>query len=240
MINDIELLRHSLAHLLGSAVLELYPNSKLAIGPAIDDGFYYDIDVQGVVSDTDLLKIEKKMQEILKTWKTFEGREVTAAEAKELFKDNPYKNEIIDELVDKGEKITLYTSGNFTDLCRGGHVENTKDIKPNAFKLSRVAGAYWRGDEKNPQLTRVYGLAFATKDELQKHLIMLEEAKRRDHRKLGADLDIFFFRDEVGPGLPLWTAKGATIRRELERFIVDEEVRRGYQHVYTQIGRASC
>src|SRR3989344_5918210 len=203
MNNSIENIRHSLAHLLGAAVLELYPNSKLAIGPAIDDGFYYDIDVKGVVSDTDLLKIEKKMQEIIKTWKTFEGREVTATEAKELFKDNPYKSEIIDELVDKGEKITLYTSGNFTDLCRGGHVENAKDIKPNAFKLSRVAGAYWRGDEKNPQLTRVYGLAFATKDELQKHLAMLEEAKKRDHKKLGPQLGLFIFH-ETSPGMPYW------------------------------------
>src|SRR3989344_5885499 len=140
--NQIENIRHSLAHLLGAAVLELYPGSKLAIGPAIDDGFYYDIDVAGVISDNDLSKIENKMREILKTWKTFEGREVSATEAKELFKNNPYKNEIIDELTDKGEKITLYTSGNFTDLCRGDHVENAKEINPKAFKHSRVAGAY--------------------------------------------------------------------------------------------------
>ena len=146
MNNNIENIRHSLAHLLGSAVLELYPNSKLAIGPAVDDGFYYDIDVSGIISDNDLPKIEKKMHEILKTWKNFEGREVSADDAKNVFPDNPYKKEIIDELVDKGEKITLYTSTNFTDLCRGGHVENAKDIKPNAFKLSRVAGAYWRRD----------------------------------------------------------------------------------------------
>ena len=208
--NPVEHLRHSLAHLLGAAVLELYPGSKLAIGPSIDDGFYYDIDVSGVISDNDLPKIEKKMKEILKTWKTFEGRETSATEAKELFKDNPYKKEIIEELSDKKEKITLYTSGNFTDLCRGGHVENAKDIKPNAFKLSRVAGAYWRGSEKNPQLTRIYGLAFATKDELQKHLAMLEEAKKRDHKKLGPELDLFFIDEKVGKGLPMWTPKRGT------------------------------
>src|SRR3990167_7006265 len=181
--NKIEHIRHSLAHLLGAAVLDLYPGSKLAIGPAIDHGFYYDIDVQGVISDNDLPKIEKKMQEILRTWESFEGREVSALEAKEFFGNNPYKNEIISELAEKGEKITLYTSGDFTDLCRGGHVGSAKEINPKAFKLSRVAGAYWRGDEKNPQLTRIYGLAFATKDELQKYLILQEEAKKRDHKK---------------------------------------------------------
>src|SRR3989344_4316948 len=200
--SSLEHIRHSLAHLLGVAVLELYPGSKLAIGPAIDDGFYYDIDVQGGISDNDLPKLEKKMQEILKTWKFFEGHEVSAGEAKDIFPDNPYKKEIVDELSEKGEKITLYTSGSFTDLCRGGHVENAKDIKPNSFKLSHVAGAYWRGNEKNPQLTRIYGLGFSTKDELQKHLTMLEEAKKRDHKKLGPELDLFTFSDLVGGGLP--------------------------------------
>jgi len=228
---SIEHIRHSLAHLLGAAVLELYPGSKLAIGPAIDDGFYYDIDVQGVISDNDLPKIEKKMQEILKTWKSFEGHEVSAGEAKDIFPDNPYKKEIVDELSEKGEKITLYTSGNFTDLCRGGHVESTKDIKPNVFKLSRVAGAYWRGDEKNPQLTRIYGLAFATKDELQKHLIMLEEAKKRDHKKLGPELDLFTFSDLVGGGLPLWTPKGTVLRDLLDNFVWELRKKAGYERV---------
>lgn len=229
--SPIEHLRHSLAHLLGAAVLELHPGSKLAIGPAIDDGFYYDVDVAGVISDKDLPKIEKKMREILKTWKTFEGREVTAGEAKEIFKDNPYKKEIIDELSDKGEKITLYTSGNFTDLCRGGHVESARDIKPDTFKLSHVAGAYWRGNENNPQLTRIYGLAFATKDELQKYLIMAEEAKKRDHKKLGAELDLFTFSDLVGSGLPLWTPKGTLLRDTLDNYVWELRKEAGYERV---------
>ena len=229
--NQIENIRHSLAHLLGAAVLELYPKSKLAIGPSVENGFYYDIDVAGVISDNDLPKIGEKMLEILKTWKTFEGQEVSASKAKDIFTDNPYKKEIIDELSEKGEKITLYTSGSFTDLCRGGHVENTKDIKPNSFKLSHVAGAYWRGNEKNPQLTRIYGLAFATKDELQKHLVMLEEAKKRDHKKLGIELDLFTFSDLVGPGLPLWTPKGTLLRDTLDNFVWELRKEYDYQRV---------
>lgn len=231
--NSVENLRHSLAHLLGAAVLELYPGSKLAIGPAIDDGFYYDIDVKGVISDSDLPKIEKRMREILKTWKTFEGHEVTAGEAKEVFKDNPYKNEIIDELANKGEKITLYTSGKFTDLCRGGHVESAREIKPDMFKLSRVAGAYWRGNEKNPQLTRIYGWAFNTKKELEEHILMLEEAKKRDHKKLGPELDLFLIDEVVGKGLPMWTPKGTAIKFELENFTRELEQKYGYEHVST-------
>ncbi|HEY4474707.1 MAG TPA: threonine--tRNA ligase [Candidatus Paceibacterota bacterium] len=229
--NQIENIRHSLAHLLGAAVLELYPKSKLAIGPSVENGFYYDIDVAGVISDNDLPKIGEKMLEILKTWKTFEGQEVSASKAKDIFTDNLYKKEIIDELSEKGEKITLYTSGSFTDLCRGGHVENTKDIKPNSFKLSHVAGAYWRGNEKNPQLTRIYGLAFATKDELQKHLVMLEEAKKRDHKKLGIELDLFTFSDLVGPGLPLWTPKGTLLRDTLDNFVWELRKEYDYQRV---------
>ena len=230
---DLNSIRHSLAHLLGAAVLELYPGSKLAIGPSIDDGFYYDIDVAGVISDNDLPKIEKRMQEILKTWKTFEGREVSATEAKELFKDNPYKNEIIEELTEKGEKITLYTSGDFTDLCRGGHVESAREIKPDMFKLSRVAGAYWRGSEKNPQLTRIYGWAFNSKKELEEYIVMLEEAKKRDHKKLGPELDLFFIDEKVGKGLPMWTPKGTTIKFELENFTRELERKYGYEHVST-------
>src|SRR3989344_3767250 len=231
--NQIENIRHSLAHLLGAAVLELYPKSKLAIGPSVENGFYYDIDVAGVISDNDLPKIGEKMLEILKTWKTFEGQEVSASKAKDIFTDNPYKKEIIDELSEKGEKITLYTSGSFTDLCRGGHVENAKDIKPNSFKLSHVAGAYWRGNEKNPQLTRIYGYAFTTKDELQKHLIMLEEAKKRDHKKLGKELDLFLIDEKVGKGLPMWTPKGTAIKFELENYTRELERKYGYAHVST-------
>ncbi len=232
--SPIENIRHSLAHLLGAAVLELHPGSKLAIGPAIDDGFYYDIDVAGAISDKDLPKIEKKMRELLQTWKTFEGREVTSGEAKGLFKDNPYKNEIIDELADKGEKITLYTSGNFTDLCRGGHVENAKEIKPNAFKLSRVAGAYWRGDEKNPQLTRIYGWAFNSKKELDEYIAMLEEAKKRDHKIIGPQLEIFMFH-HTAPGMPYWLPKGVILYNELVNFWRKEHTEREYQEIVSPL-----
>ncbi|MBI2674804.1 MAG: threonine--tRNA ligase [Candidatus Yanofskybacteria bacterium] len=229
--HSIENLRHSLAHLLGAAVLELYPDSKLAIGPAIDNGFYYDIDVDGNISDADLPRIEAKMRKILKTWDKFEGREVDANEARKFFKGNPYKEELISELENKGEKITLYTSGSFTDLCRGGHVKNAKDINPEAFKLSHIAGAYWRGNEKNPQLTRIYGLAFETKKELEDHLVILEEAKKRDHKKLGAELDLFTFSDLVGSGLPLFTPKGTLIRDTLDNFVWELRQKYGYQRV---------
>ncbi len=227
---NLEHIRHSLAHLLGAAVLELYPGSKLAIGPAIDDGFYYDIDVAGKISDMDLPAIEDKMREILKTWKGFEGQEVSAEEAKKQFAGNPYKEELINELAEKGEQITLYTSGTFTDLCRGGHVESIKEIDPKAFKLSRLAGAYWRGDEKNPQLTRIYGLAFATKDELKQHLTMLEEAKKRDHKKLGPQLGLFMFH-ETSPGMPYWLPKGLIVYNELVNYWRSEHSSLGYQEI---------
>ncbi|HLP44204.1 MAG TPA: threonine--tRNA ligase [Candidatus Nanoarchaeia archaeon] len=232
--NHIEHARHSLAHLLAAAVLEIYPDTKLTLGPAIDTGFYYDFEFAQPVKDEALPKIEKMMRKILPSWKSFEHRVVSEAEAKEVFKDNPYKLELINEIVSKGEKITLYTAGHFTDLCRGGHVENpAKEIEADSFKLDRIAGAYWRGDEKNKMLTRVYGLAFDSKAELDQFVLNREEAKKRDHRKLGKDLDLFVFSDTVGKGLPLWTPKGAAIRRVLERFIVDEEIRRDYLHVYT-------
>ncbi len=233
MVKDLEKIRHSLAHLLGAAVLELYPGSKLAIGPAIDDGFYYDIDIKGKISDDDLSKIEDKMKDILKTWDKFEGKETSAKEALKLFKDNPFKEELIKDLDEKKEKITLYTSGEFTDLCRGGHVENAKDIKPDSFKLSHVAGAYWRGSEKNPQLTRIYGLAFETKTDLEKHLVMLEEAKKRDHRKLGKELKLFTFSDYVGPGLPIWLPNGTILIEELEKLAKETELKAGYKQVRT-------
>src|SRR3989344_6446004 len=186
MTNELEQIRHSLAHLLGAAVLELYPGSKLAIGPAIDDGFYYDIDIVGKISDSDLLRIETEMRKILKTWSKFEEIKETENSAKKNYVGNPYKLELIKELIAKKEKITSYKSGLFVDLCRGGHVENAQDINPEAFKLSHTAGAYWRpdegspssqrrakgiasGSEKNPQLTRIYGFAFATKKELDEH-----------------------------------------------------------------------
>ncbi len=232
---ELEHIRHSLAHLLAAAVLKLYPNSKLAIGPAIDDGFYYDIEISEKISDADLPKIETEMRKMLKTWDKFERQEVTAKEAKELFKDNPFKKELIDELEKNGEKITLYTSGpataGFTDLCRGGHVESAKKINPDSFKLSRIAGAYWRGNEKNPQLTRIYGYAFSTKKELNEYLTILEEAKKRDHKKLGPELDLFVFSDLVGSGLPLWTPKGTLVRNILDDFVWELRKKCGYVQV---------
>lgn len=224
--------RHSCAHLLAAAVMELYPDTKRTIGPAIENGFYYDFEFSKPVSEEDLPKIEEKMKELLSSWTVFERREVSSEEAKKIFADNPYKLELIEEVEVTGEKITIFKSGNFEDLCRGGHSENPKeDI--GAFKLLSLAGAYWRGSEKNKMLTRIYGTCFPSKKELDDYLNLLQEAKKRDHRKLGKDLGLFIFSDMVGAGLPLFTPKGATIRRELERFIVDEELKRGYQHVWT-------
>ncbi|OGN04005.1 MAG: threonine--tRNA ligase [Candidatus Yanofskybacteria bacterium RIFCSPHIGHO2_02_FULL_44_12b] len=229
--NSIDAVRHSLAHLLGAAVLELYPGSKLAIGPSIDDGFYYDIDVRGKISDTDLPRIETEMRKILKTWDKFEEIKETAQSAKKRYVGNAFKLELIEELAQKKEKITSYQSGKFIDLCRGGHVEKASDIKPDSFKLSRVAGAYWRGDEKNPQLTRIYGYAFGTKKELDDYVKILEEAKKRDHKKLGPELDLFTFSDLVGPGLPLWTPKGTLLRNILDDFVWSLRKQHDYQQV---------
>ncbi len=231
--HNLEHMRHSLAHLLGAAVLDLYPGAKLTIGPATETGFYYDVAFPTPLSEKDLGKIEQKMRELVKGWKTFEGKEVSRAEAEKHFAGNEFKLELIADIAAKGEKITLYTSGSFTDLCRGGHVHDAKEIPRDGWKLTHIAGAYWRGDEKNPQLTRIYGLAFENKEALVKYEADKAEAEKRDHRKLGKELDLFVFSDTVGKGLPLWTEKGAAIRRELERFIVDEEIRRDYKHVYT-------
>jgi threonyl-tRNA synthetase len=233
MDKKLENIRHSAAHLLAAAVTQLYPQAKPAIGPAIESGFYYDFDFGEMrISDADLIKIEEKMKELLPNWKSFECREVSAEEALAIYAENQFKSELVREIVSRGEKITLYKSGEFEDLCRGGHaLRPYKEI--GAFKLMSVAGAYWRGDEKRPMLTRIYGTAFEKKSELDAYLVQLEEAKRRDHKKLGKELDLFLFSELVGKGLPLWTPKGATIRRELERFIVDEELKRGYLHVYT-------
>ncbi|KKP86036.1 threonine--tRNA ligase [Candidatus Nomurabacteria bacterium RIFCSPHIGHO2_02_FULL_35_13] len=227
-------LRHSLAHLLAAAVLEIYPNTKNTIGPSIEDGFYYDFDFVSPISDKDLPKIEKKMREILKSWKEFKGEKKTEKEAKEYFKKNEYKIELIDEIVGKGEKITFYTCGQFTDLCRGGHLENpNKEIEPDSFKLDRVAGAYWRGDEKNKMLTRIYGLAFETKEKLDEYVKMLEEAEKRDHRKLGAESDIFAYDDDVGPGLTLWLPAGTILTEELEKLAKETEFLANYVRVRT-------
>jgi len=235
-------LRHSAAHLLAAAILELWPEAKPTIGPPIEDGFYYDFDFARPISEADLPKIEKKMGEIIPTWKEFVRTEVTADEARAIFKSNPYKLELIDEIAAKGEKLTIYSSAPlskpytlspkpFADLCRGGHVENpSKELK--AFKLISLAGAYWRGDEKNRMLTRIYGTAFPAKEELAAHLAMLAEAKRRDHRKIGKELDLFAFSDLVGPGLPLFTPKGTRIRQGLENFIGELREAAGFERVW--------
>lgn len=229
---ELKNLRHTTSHLLAAAVLDLYPDTKITIGPATDNGFYYDFEFTKPISEDDLPKIEKKMQEILPTWDKVTHREVTANEARVIFRNNPYKLELIDEIDEKGEKITLYKVGDFEDLVQDGHLENpAKEI--GAFKLLSLAGAYWRGSEKNKMLTRIYGTAFSTQKELDEYLKDQEEAKENDHKKLGQELDLFTFSDTVGKGLPLFTPKGSVIRRELERFIVDEELKRGYQHVYT-------
>lgn len=231
---QISNIRHTLAHLLASAVLELYPGTKNTIGPAIDDGFYYDFEFPSDVkiSDKDLPALEKKMKENLKSWTKFTHKEVTEKEAKEHFKDNPYKLELIKEIKEKGGKITLYTCGNFTDLCRGGHAENpAKEIPQDSFKLSRTAGAYWRGSEKNKMLTRIYGLAFGSKLELDDYETMKVEAEKRDHKKLGKELDLFTFSELVGSGLPLWTPKGTLMRNILDDFVWELRKKYGYQKV---------
>ncbi len=230
-LSELKKLRHSAAHLLAAAVLELYPKAKLTIGPATEEGFYYDFDFGQVkVSDKDLPKIEKKMRQLVKSWTGFKRQEVTEKKARDYFKDNPYKLELIDEIIQAGEPISFYRSGEFVDLCRGGHVESpTKSLKH--FKLLKVAGAYWRGDEKNQMLTRIYGTAFFSQDELDEYLTYLEEAKKRDHKKLGKELDLFTFSPLVGAGLPLWTPKGTLLRNLLDDYVWKLRKERGYQKV---------
>ena len=225
----IETVRHSLAHILAYAVQELYPTAKFGIGPAIENGFYYDFD-KLKISDTDLSKIEKKMKKLIKENLKFIKKTVSKKEAKKIFKNQPYKLKLIDE--NKG-KIIIYETGEFIDLCKGPHVKSTKEIKIDGFKLTKTAGAYWKGDEKNQMLTRIYGIAFNSKSELEKHIRLQKESEKRDHRILGKKLNLFTFSDLVGKGLPLFTEKGSIIRRILERFIVDEEIKRGYKHIYT-------
>jgi threonyl-tRNA synthetase len=233
-MNDEQLshLRHSLAHLLAAAVLELWPDAKRAIGPAIDDGFYYDFAFSKPISEDDFPKIEKAMRKLMPTWTAFERKEVSAKDAKTAFPDNPYKQELIDEFSKDGQTLTLYRSGDYVDLCRGGHADSLKDVDPGCFKLVKLAGAYWRGDEKNDQLTRIYAAAFETKAELDAYLAMLEEAKKRDHRKLGAELGLFAFSPLVGSGLPLFTPKGAMMRRQLEEFVWQLMKPYGYERVW--------
>ncbi len=244
MNDNLEHLRHSLSHLLAAAVLEHFPDAKLTLGPAIDDGFYYDIKFSSPLNADNLPAIETTMRELLPSWKTVTSREVSKEEALAYFKGNEFKEELIEEIASRGEPITLYTMGEgdrqFTDLCRGGHAENLSSIDPASFMLDRVAGAYWRGNEKNPMLTRIYGLAFASKEDLQHYLAQRTEAQKRDHRKLGKELSIFTFDDDVGPGLPLWLPNGAVLCEELEKLGKEMEFRQGYVRVHTpHIAKAS-
>nr|NQU92058.1 TGS domain-containing protein [Bacteroidota bacterium] len=223
---------HSSAHLMAEAIEALYPGAKFGIGPDIESGFYYDVDTgDRVITESDLLKIEAKMKELAKQKQTYQRREVTKQEALDYFtkKGDEYKLELIDELEDG--QITFYESGNFVDLCRGPHLPNTGPIK--AIKLTSLAGAYWRGDEKRKQLTRIYGITFPKNKELEEYLIMIEEAKKRDHRKLGKELEIFAFSQLVGSGLPLWLPKGAELRERLETFLKKVQREAGYKPVIT-------
>lgn len=228
----LEVLRHSTAHLMAQALKRLYGDVKFGVGPVIDGGFYYDFDVEQNISSDDFDQIEKTMKKIVDENHKIERKVVSREEAKDFFKDDSYKLELIDA-IPEDENVTLYTQGEFTDLCRGVHVPSTSKIKE--FKLLSTAGAYWRGDSNNKMLQRIYGTAFFDKKDLKAHLNMLEERKERDHRKIGKELELFTTNPLVGAGLPLWLPNGATIRREIERYIVDKEVSMGYDHVYTPV-----
>lgn len=228
----LEVLRHSTAHLMAHAIKRLYGNVKFGVGPVIEGGFYYDFDIDQNISSDDFEQIEKTMKQIVNENMKIEGKVVSRDEAKELFSNDEYKLELIDA-IPEDENVTLYSQGDFTDLCRGVHVPSTAKIKE--FKLLSTAGAYWRGDSNNKMLQRIYGTAFFDKKELKAHLQMLEERKERDHRKIGKELELFTNSQLVGAGLPLWLPNGATIRREIERYIVDKEVSMGYDHVYTPV-----
>ena len=243
-------IRHSTAHIMAQAVLEKFPEGKVAIGPAIEDGFYYDFDLPRPLTPEDLEGIEKRMRGIIQSGVTFERKVVSAEEAKALFHDQPFKIELIEGLesgemdddgnpVDEKPEISIFSQGGFTDLCRGPHVANSREINPIAIKLLNVAGAYWRGDEKRPMLQRIYGTAWSKPDELKDYLWRLEEAKKRDHRKIGQELDLYSINDEIGAGLILWHPKGGRIRKLIENFWSEEHEANGYDFVYTpHIGKA--
>lgn len=230
--------RHTLSHVLASVLEQKYPGAKITLGPAIDTGFYYDVDFTKTkpAGEEDFQNITLAMREKIKAGGNFSHKEVSKEEALETFKNNEYKTELINEIADHGEKITLYTidfndGTSFTDLCRGGHAENISDIDLESFKITHTAGAYWRGNEKNKMLTRVYGLAFESKVELEEYEVKMEEAKKRDHRVLGRELDLFLFSDLVGPGLPMWTPRGTILRNEIDKFVQSLRAKYGYGEV---------
>lgn len=228
----LDRIRHSLAHLLAAAVLKEFPDAKLGVGPTVENGFYYDFLLPRAVTPDDLKAFEKTMRSLINKKLPFIGREVTPAEAKNLFAHQPFKLELIHDFTADDKKLTVYETGDvFMDLCRGGHVENTSEIPADGFTLDKVAGAYWRGDEKNQQLQRIYGLAFGSREALKEYEKMIEEAKKRDHKKLGPQLDLFTFSELVGPGLPLWTPKGTKLRNLLDDFVWELRKKRGYEQV---------
>jgi len=242
--SELYRIRHSAAHVMAEAVLEMFPEGKYTIGPPIENGFYYDFDLPRPLTPEDLEKIEKRMRQIIAGHHKFDRQVISADEARQIFKDQPYKLELIEGLEQGGydeygnpleEKpdISIYTSDTFTDLCRGPHVDQTGQINPSALKLMQVSGAYWRGDENNPMLQRIYGTAWKTSKELEEYLWQIEEAKKRDHRKLGKELEIFTFDEEVGPGLPLWLPRGGVIIDELEKLAKEMEDKAGYLRVRT-------
>lgn len=242
--SDLYRIRHSAAHVMAQAVVELFPEAKYTIGPPVEDGYYYDFELPRSLTPEDLQGIEKRMRQIIGGNHDFIRTVVSADEARQIFKDQPYKLELIQGLEQGGfdeygnllqEKpdISIYQHDKFVDLCRGPHVENTRKINPSAIKLMSVAGAYWRGDEKNQMLQRVYGTAWRTSQELEDYLWRIEEAKKRDHRKLGKELGLFYFSEDVGPGLPLFTPKGEMLRYQMEKYVRDVQARYGYQHVWT-------
>lgn len=230
--NNLEKLRHSCSHLLAAAIMELWPKTKRAIGPAIDNGFYFDFEFINPISETDFPRIEQKMHEIVKKWDKFEKQELTLDEAKADYPDNPYKHELIDEYAKQDAKLSFYQSGDYRDLCVGSHIDNpSKALKH--FKLLSIAGAYWRGSEKNKMLTRIYGTCFPTKEELDKYLWLIEEAKKRDHRKLGRELDLFVISENIGKGLPLLTPNGTVIKKQILDYEYKLETAAGFKQVST-------
>lgn len=242
--SDLYRIRHSAAHVMAQAVVEMFPEAKYTIGPPIEDGFYYDFDLPRPLTPEDLEKIEKRMRQIISGHHEFRKKVLSADEARDIFKDQPYKLELIEGLekggtdeygnpLDVKPEISIYQHDTFIDLCRGPHVANTKQINPAAIKLMSVAGAYWRGDEHNPMLQRVYGTAWRTPQELEEYLWRLEEARKRDHRRVGKELGLFYFSEDVGPGLPLFTPKGEMLRYLMENYVRDTQSKYGYQHVWT-------
>ncbi len=232
-LTSIEKKRHTLSHLMSMAIVERFPSAGLGVGPYIENGWYQDYDLPEPISEKDFEWLEKRMRELIKEDIEFKQETHSLEEAREFVKDDPYKVEIAEDLIKKGETtLSFYRSGNFMNLCAGPHVVRTSEINPDAFKLISLAGAYWRGDEKNKMLTRIYGVGFETKEELTQYLTMQEEAKKRDHRKLGKELELFAVIDEVGAGLPLFYPKGAILRRNVENLIIELQEKRGYVPIW--------